>query len=680
MAGSGFPALCIAKHYSQPSTKDCSMEDNSPVNARSKPRPRIDNVSFLASATPFIGGRTLMRNRPVSPARLVRSNAMATASYAPDALNVGLIVSTSRDELVDQARAREKSPQVTNGKHSPPPVGTQPPQLHSSPDQPSTAPSDPCQPTERTGLIRVPELSRLPRSTHLQLLTRAGNSGLFPMKTFIPLHAQADLVGLAVSTAEEIGDTYPLFTPGYVKALTDQVVHTSQANPVYEPTLWAVSSALVAIAMQWKAENSSLAQLSPMMWSHFKNAFSMLPYLITKGPGVLSFHALVLMAVFLHGCAETRLVAHLITSAVRVAQMAGIPIRNQGHDIPAELNLRAFWTIYALDVEISNRLTIMSVIDHHHLPLEVPSHHPPEPMTGSTVKQTRILDFQAGLATIRSKIHYQYILSIGQTRALASEIESLDRFDQQLDLWAQSLPPDFRPSGIDQIMPKQLSPSVILLHYQYYHSKSIMCSLRSVSQDGNPEHSTHLPHDVSSARATIRLLGAIPLGQEQFFFIWRMLLHPLSMVLLLFYDVLRDPKSPGAESSVLAIEEFVDYLKRIIQELGCDVHRMLEGCTKMRRVARSAILPNHYLPVTHTSSNLDPTVLFERLRQVLSSRKNYLSLAQRLMSDMPGSEDDMLMGLTKALAIDWDRNDAYGPFVPNILKADSYNFGFEFMV
>jgi hypothetical protein len=50
------------------------------------------------------------------------------------------------------------------------------------------------------------------------------------------------------------------------------------------------------------------------------------------------------------------------------------------------------------------------------------------------------------------------------------------------------------------------------------------------------------------------------------------------------------------------------------------------------------------------------------------------------MSDMPDSEYEMLMGLSKALAIDWDRNDGYGPFVPNVLRADSYNFGFEFMV
>lgn len=91
-----------------------------------------------------------------------------------------------------------------------------------------------------------------------------------------------------------------------------------------------------------------------------------------------------------------------------------------------------------------------------------------------------------------------------------------------------------------------------------------------------------------------------------------MLLYPLSMVLLLFYDVLRDSKSPSAESGVLAIEEFVDYLKRIKQELDCDVHKMFEGCIKMHRVARSAVSSHQCLPFTCTSINLDyPTVLFE---------------------------------------------------------------------
>lgn len=408
---------------------------------------------------------------------------------------------------------------MTNDESSPLLVDMTLPQLHSSTAQPSTAPSDPYQTTEGTGLIRAPELSRLPRYAHFKMVTGVGNSGKFPIKTFIPLHAQADLVGLVLSTAEEVGDTYPLFTPGYVKALTDQVVNSSKANTAYEPALWAISSALVAIAMQWKAENSSLAQVSPMMWSHFKNAFSMLQYLMTKSPGVLSFHALVLMAVFLQGCAEMRLAAHLITSAVRVAQMAVIPIRNQGHDIAAELNLRAFWAVYALDVEISKKLMILPVIDHHHLPQTLPSHHPPEPMTGSTAKQVCILGLQAGLANMQSKIH-NYILSVNQPGALAPDIESLARFDQELDLWAHSLPPDFRPSNINQSVPRQLSPSVILLHYQYYHLKSTLFFQRAAAQDGNPEHTTHLPHDVSSARATIRLLSAIPLAQEQFFCIW----------------------------------------------------------------------------------------------------------------------------------------------------------------
>lgn len=84
-----------------------------------------------------------------------------------------------------------------------------------------------------------------------------------------------------------------------------------------------------------------------------------------------------------------------------------------------------------------------------------------------------------------------------------------------------------------------------------------------------------------------------------------MLVYPLSMVMLLLSDVLRDSKSPSAESSVLAIEECVNYLRRIKQDLHCDVSKMLEGCTKMHIVAQSVVFPGHASSDVRKSSSLD---------------------------------------------------------------------------
>ncbi|KAK7409606.1 hypothetical protein QQX98_008201 [Neonectria punicea] len=579
-------------------------------------------------------------------------------------------------ESGDGSDARGKSPQVTNINTSPLPIGMPPPQAQSTGVIPPGLIPELSQTPDRPGAMRLPELVRLPRHAYMKMITRTGKTGPLPMKVFIPLHPQADLTGLVASTAENVGHTYPLFTSAYIKALTDQVVNSSPANPAYDPTLVAISSTLVAIAMQWKVENSSVAQLSSMMWSHFKNAFSMLSYLLMKGSSVLAFHALVLMTVFLQGCAEMRLATHLITSAVRVAQMAGIPLRTQGHDIATELNLRAFWTMCALDVEMSIKLMIFPVIDNHHLCLRLPSQEPPEPMAGTTEDQIRILGFQASLATTRSKIHKQYLLYTNQPRTLMPELEPVERFEEQLGLWRRSLPVEIRPLGPDQSTSRQLPLSIILLHFQYYHSKSIVLTLRTTLQDGDPENMTALPGDVSSARATIRLLSAISAYEDQFSCIWRMLLYPLSMTLLLLYDVLRDPQAPSAETSVLAIKEFVNYLRRIKQDLDCDVNKLLEGCTRMHCVAQSAILPEYPLPVARTNNSLDYSL--DRLRQILSSRTDYLPLAQRLLSDMPDSENEMLASLTNILRVDWDPSDSYGPFVSDVLKADTYNFGFEF--
>ncbi|KAF7555671.1 hypothetical protein G7Z17_g1945 [Cylindrodendrum hubeiense] len=160
---------------------------------------------------------------------------------------------------------------------------------------------------------------------------------------------------------EEAGETYPLFTPAYVKILMDHVMDCTQDNAAERPSQLAISSCLAAISMQWKAENSSLTQLSGMMWSHFKNAFSTFPFLITQGSSVYSFHALLLMVVFLQGCAEVRVAAQITAAAIRVAQMVGIPCRSQG-SILAELNLRAFWTLRMLFYLLSMVILLLSDI------------------------------------------------------------------------------------------------------------------------------------------------------------------------------------------------------------------------------------------------------------------------------------------------------------------------------
>ncbi|KAH6971936.1 hypothetical protein EDB80DRAFT_784418 [Ilyonectria destructans] len=578
----------------------------------------------------------------------------------------------------DDSEGREKDPEVTNDSNTPLPIVIPPPQVQLPRSTSSTATSEQSQTTDRPGVIRLPYPPNLPPS-YMSVIINGGNKGPFPMKMFIAPHPKADLLGLVTLSVEEVGETYPLFTPGYVKALTDHLTNSTQYNAADGPIRLAISSCLAAIAMQWKAENLSLAQLSQMMWSNFKNAFSTFPYLITKGSSVYSFHALVLMAVFLQGCAEIRLAAQITTAAVRVAQMAGIPCRNQGH-ILAELNLRAFWTLAMLDVEMSNKMMVLPLIDDHHLPLRLPNCDSPEHLAGSTGDQIRILACQAGLATTRSRIHKQYLIHAHQPRTWPPEVESLERLENELELWRQNLPSEVRPSGISQSIPKQLPPSVILLHLQYYHSKCTLFAMRTAAQDRDPEHMTSLPGDIISARATIRLLSAIPV--DQFSCIWRMLVYPLSMVMLLLSDVLRDPKSPSAKPSVLAIEECVNYLRRIKQDLHCDVSKMLEGCTRMHNVAQSFVFPGHVLLDVRKSSSLDGEesnkLYFQPLYQILSSRTNFLPIAQRFMSDMPIFENEVAMGLAKMLEVDWDTNNAYGPFVPEAFKADSYNFGFEF--
>lgn len=67
-----------------------------------------------------------------------------------------------------------------------------------------------------------------------------------------------------------------------------------------------------------------------------------------------------------------------------------------------------------------------------------------------------------------------------------------------------------------------------------------------------------------------------------------MLCYPLCASLTLITAVIEDPSEHQAPLDVSLVGEFVRFLERLKVQEGCDVQRILEGCSRLRNIAASA--------------------------------------------------------------------------------------------
>lgn len=68
----------------------------------------------------------------------------------------------------------------------------------------------------------------------------------------------------------------------------------------------------------------------------------------------------------------------------------------------------------------------------------------------------------------------------------------------------------------------------------------------------------------------------------------RTLCYPLSAALILLSNILADPAAKQVEADVKTVGQFVEFLKSL-QSDGCDVRRLLDGCTRLYETARHAV-------------------------------------------------------------------------------------------
>lgn len=244
-------------------------------------------------------------------------------------------------------------------------------------------------------------------------------------------------------------------------------------NSTESPGRWAIVNSFLAILMQWKVENSSFAEFSPLAWAFFKNAYTVLPELLIRGKELLDCQGILFMAMFMHGTADAWTGIHLVSVAGRLAEMMGwnrnisyLSTKPQQRDE----YLRTFWVIFIFDITESMKSGLPPSLDSSSFSLPLPSCDSSDRVGISQVSggvEISLIRCRAELALIQSKIFKHLLSEDALQKSLNGLHTTLAWLSRELEEWRKSLPSEIRPS-LSGTLAVSLEIPVIHLHFVYY--------------------------------------------------------------------------------------------------------------------------------------------------------------------------------------------------------------------
>ncbi|CAG9988787.1 unnamed protein product [Clonostachys byssicola] len=470
--------------------------------------------------------------------------------------------------------------------------------------------------------------------------------GKFNMQIFADVFSFDVNVGLVKSSFEDIIEVYSFFTipdPQVLKVLEQEASTAASMN-------LAITNSLLALTVQFKVANQHIGELLPIAWARFKSTYARLPQLITQPPCISTCQELLYMVMFLQGFADVRTSYQLSSMAITVIRT----IISSSHNI-SNLSVEdtlILWGVFSLHVEISLRCGIAPSIR------EIGFHVPP-PSRDALVTCTN--DFAP-------KGHADKVLARAELALIQSNIADLDTdvtpnstsLEEDLDSWAT------RTFGsISLESEESLAFPSLNLRFVYYHSRFRLARISQRSPEAG----------IVFAQSTLRLLRHVP--NQQYLTIWRVLIYPLWASLALLEDTLQAPNNPRACTNNELIQTFYNFLETTQRLQHCDLGAMVKGLSKIYALTTTA-LPGQQMAEENTatmssSSNERPL----QILQFLSQYKDFMPLAQGLMGNMP--ESSRVREFANLLGIDFQLTEDFGPFVPEILRPELYNFTFEYI-
>jgi hypothetical protein len=159
----------------------------------------------------------------------------------------------------------------------------------------------------------------------------------------------------------------------------------------------------------------------------------------------------------------------------------------------------------------------------------------------------------------------------------------------------------------------------------------------------------------------------------------------------LLADMLEHPLYPASRPGMEVVHSFVQLLRRMEQEEGCDFQRIRAGLADMERITRAGIVEIgskvflseeaevslSELLEAHSPPKCTPLVdaVSQALLVILSAPAGLMRLAQGLMGNL--YDASVVRRLARLLKLRWEGETLYGPFGPDMLMPETYDFIFR---
>ncbi|KAH6967406.1 hypothetical protein EDB82DRAFT_518471 [Fusarium venenatum] len=407
----------------------------------------------------------------------------------------------------------------------------------------------------------------------------------FERKVFVPLLSREYIAQFISHTLEDLYHVRPLFNTNELLELVDEQYAAGRSDCHDDPTRWATLNTLIAICIQWKADNRAIKELFPLSWAYFKNAYAIFPELMIKGASIGSCRAMLIMALFIKGTADAMAFTGLLSAAAHAAQCIGPHLQDvhaPGEITNVEKYRRMFWLIHVLRCDASMKYDLPSTFGEAGVDLPYQ-----ETMIGAGTSPN-LLKHMSTLSLIQSRIsrHLHPASALWNNHGEMHRV--LVKLDNDLAIWLSRLPSEFRPTAASRMV----VPGVAEINFAYYAATwRIHTASNSLqgSQD-SPTSGSSLrlvsPTPIEGARAIISLLQRV--SPQPLVVLWQFLCYPVCAALTLIAAALADPKGSEAQLNIIWVGEFVKFLQDYQNREDCDLKRLVSGCSALCDIALSA--------------------------------------------------------------------------------------------
>lgn len=218
-----------------------------------------------------------------------------------------------------------------------------------------------------------------------------------------------------------------------------------QSNHSDNPSRWAFVNAFFARGMLERIESRSLANMSILAWTHFKNAFDVFPELVIQTTEIAACETLLVMTLFMLCSADDRTSSQLAGTAAQL--VLGLGMQQEAYysnmdTTVAERHRCIFWLTNILNIDLMHRCGLPSPIRHVDIDAELPTLS--QATASGDGMGSNLLRYRAELAVVQSQIHEIPHRRDLVRREIPGCLENVDAIWQDLQYWKASIGDELR--------------------------------------------------------------------------------------------------------------------------------------------------------------------------------------------------------------------------------------------